>query len=122
MEISSMNAIPLKRRLETLCLAVVTLSLVGAVIGVFALLVVTKHEMRELRQREQQLLALQNEERDSINVLKVEIAYLTRPERIEDLARRHLRSQPAEPDAIYSLDRFIAEETPFVINPETAPR
>ncbi|MGR4001091.1 MAG: cell division protein FtsL [Alphaproteobacteria bacterium] len=110
--------ISIKKRLEPLCLAVMSLSLFCAAAGVFVLLFATNQEVRELRQHEASLLNLQETEQSEIDVLEVEIAYLTHPSRIEELARRHLQSSPPKPDVIYFLDEFISQEAKISIRPD----
>ena len=57
---------------------------------------------KELKQVKQDILR----EQESLHVLKAEWSYLTRPARIEDLARRHLGFEPLARDRI-SLVEYL---------------
>ena len=55
-------------------------------------------------------------ERDAIAALRAEWATLDNPARIQGLARRHLRLQPADATQYDSLDR-LPERPPVVVQP-----
>lgn len=63
-----------------------------------------KYETWQLKREARQLEARIDEEKRAIATLRAEWAYLTRPERIERLAREHLKMAPAKPGQIIVLD------------------
>lgn len=54
------------------------------------------------KEREAKALIVQIEkDREAIHVLEAELAYLSRPQRLQDLTSRHLNLRPVFPDQIY---------------------
>lgn len=63
----------------------------------------------EVQQMEQDLAASHNEilrHQEAIHVLEADWAYLTRPERIAELAERHLGFEPMTPEKVIGLDNL----------------
>ena len=79
-----------------LALPLLALAMFG---GVYVIKVETWQLQREAKKLERQI---ENEQR-SIIELRAEWAYLTRPERIEKLARKHLKMRPPKPEQITVL-------------------
>ena len=80
--------------------------LILALPGAFGLLFVVKHDVRLLREREALLLRDRQRAIEDITVLRAEWNHLTRPERVEDLAARHLDVRPFAADSILTLEDF----------------
>jgi cell division protein FtsL len=65
---------------------------------------VVKYESWHLQREVRQLEAAIEREKNEIVILRAELAYLTRPERIERLARKHLKMRPLEPAQIVVVE------------------
>ncbi len=73
----------------------------------FALLTgiyVIKVETWQLKRQAKLLTRQIEEEQRSILILRAEWAYLTRPERVERLARKYLKMGPPQPEQIIVLE------------------
>ena len=82
--------------------AMVAFATIAAAFGVTWL----KHDTRRLEARLQaQERSIEKAEGD-IAVLRAELGFLTRPERLEPLARRHLGLRPATSGQIIGLDEL----------------
>ena len=78
------------------------------VLGLVALAYVIYQVKYEARALDEEILSLGkkiDEERDALAVLRAEWSLLNRPERIERLARKHLKLAPAQPRQIVTLDK-----------------
>lgn len=77
------------------------------VLGLVALAYVIYQVKYEARALDAEIAAVNkriDEERDAIAVFRAEWSLLNRPERIERLARKHLKLGPARPTQIVTLD------------------
>ncbi len=88
--------------------ALIWIALIATVMfGMF----MVKYEVRDLDEGladlDRQIVA----DREAVHVLRAEWSYLNRPERLADLADRHLELQPVDPSQIGSI-----EEIPFTAN------
>ena len=70
-------------------------------IGIYVIKVETWQLQRAAKTLERQI----NIEERTISVLRAEWAFLSRPERIEILARKHLKMAPAKPEQIFVLGK-----------------
>jgi len=75
-----------------------------AAIGTFVL----KHEVQKLEARLSSVHRQIVNDQETLHVLKAEWSHLNQPERLKDLARRHLDLQPLAPGQIVRL-----EDLPF---------
>lgn len=94
--------------------------LVAVCFGLFQV----KYRVEDMRDRAEALSLRHNEEVAAIRVLKTEWAYLTRPQRLQELAERFLPLQPVEAKQVDALDTLALRRLPDVapsgeINPPT---
>lgn len=86
--------------------------LVAVCIGLFQV----KYRVEGMRERADALALLYEEDAAAIRVLKTEWAYLTRPQRLQELAERFLPLQPVEARQLSALEalslRPLADVTP----------
>jgi len=82
--------------MRTLIKFAIPLLVVLLLIGIYIIKVETWQLQREVRKRERQIEGVERE----ISILRAEKAYLSRPERIEKLARQYLKMRPPNPGQI----------------------
>lgn len=92
--------------------------LLAVCIGLFQV----KYRVEDMRERAGALALRYEEDAAAVRVLETEWAYLTRPQRLQELAERFLPLQPVEAKQIGALDtlslRPLAEVTqPGYVNP-----
>jgi cell division protein FtsL len=78
------------------------------VVGLVALAYVIYQVKYETRGLDRQIASIGKEieaERDAVAVLRAEWSLLNRPERIERLAKKHLKLAPSEPRQLVTLDK-----------------
>ncbi len=83
-----------------------TIALVVAVVLAFALYK-AKTEAHAARERLDALTVMVEEERRAAAVLRAEIAFLERPERLRALAARHLGLEPTDPDREVDMEQAL---------------
>jgi hypothetical protein len=71
-----------------------------------------KFRTRALEARAQSLAAELQDEGDFLALMRAEVSYLSRPEQIEDLARKHLKLEPIVPAQLVSWKAVISGEEP----------
>jgi hypothetical protein len=71
-----------------------------------------KFKTRALEARAQGLVAELQDEGDFLALMRAEVSYLSRPEQIEDLARKHLKLEPIAPSQLVSWKAVISGEEP----------
>lgn len=91
-------------------LAIIIWAVVAAVLvlGLFEL----KYEVQRLEERLRTVRADIQREREAVHVLQAEWSYLNRPERIAELAARHLDLRPIDPDQVRRLDELPPRPMP----------
>ena len=83
------------------------------VLGLVALAYVIYQAKYEARALDEQIIVLTkqiDEERDTLAVLRAEWSLLNRPERIERLAKKYLKLEPAHPQQLVILDEVTARD------------
>lgn len=85
---------------------ILTLAAVGLAIGAAATLYQVKYEVRLLEREARELHRNVARERQSIQVLEAEWAFLNQPSRIQDLAERYLDLKPLKPSQISTVERL----------------
>ena len=81
----------------------IKLTLPWLALALFAGIYVIKVETWQLKRDAKKLERQINKEERAILELRAEWAYLTRPQRIEKLARKHLKMRPPKPEQIIVL-------------------
>jgi hypothetical protein len=71
-----------------------------------------KFKTRALEARAQSLVAELQDEGDFVALMRAEVNYLSRPEQVEDLARKYLKLEPIAPSQLVSWKAVIAGEDP----------
>jgi hypothetical protein len=71
-----------------------------------------KYDVAALEERAQALTALLDSERQALHVLNAEWAYLNKPERLAELAERHLDLVPLVADQIIPLEAIPRRAPP----------
>lgn len=106
----------MKRTNITLWLAAATL----AALGVFHVKFEVQDLSKDLSRIDQDILAHQ----EAIHVLEAEWSYLTRPSRIERLAREYLKMEPMPPEQIASFDDlpWRGDSAPAQTSPQGLPQ
>ena len=82
--------------------SIVVVATVAAAFGVTWL----KHDTRRLESQLQAQRSQVEKAESDIAVLKAELGYLTRPDRLEPLARRHLGLQPVSGSQLLRIDEL----------------
>jgi cell division protein FtsL len=80
--------------------------LVGLVVLNFGL----KHKVREMEREAGAKARMIAEHTAALGVLRAELSYLSRPERLELMARDRLGLQPAAPDQVVTYGEFMGVE------------
>jgi hypothetical protein len=82
-----------------------------------------KFKTRALEGRAQSLVAELQDEGDFLALMRAEVSYLSRPEQIEDLARKNLKLEPIVPAQLVSWRAVImGEDPPWHPQPGSPPR
>ncbi len=79
----------------------------GFLIGIIILIYNMKFETRRLEERAAQLERAIAEEKDNVALMRAEWSHVTRPERIEKLAREVLDLEPAKPEQLITNRDFM---------------
>ncbi|WP_133251538.1 cell division protein FtsL [Zavarzinia aquatilis] len=96
---------------------ILTLAAIGLAVGTAATLYQVKYEVRLLEQEARELHRGVTRERQSIQVLDAEWAFMNQPSRIQDLAERYLDLKPVKPTQITTIDRLPLRP----VTPDIAP-
>ena len=79
-----------------------------------------KFKTRKLETQAQALVAELQDESDFLALARADTTYLSRPERIEEMARRELKLEPIAPAQLVPWKAILASEDPSW-QPQTAP-
>lgn len=79
---------------------VVNFTLFGVMIGLLMLIYQQKHETRQLEARAGELSREISKQTRALAVLRAEWTYLTRPERLQKIARERMGLEPVAPEQI----------------------
>ena len=88
------------------------------VLGLVALAYVIYQAKYDARALDERIIVLGKEieqERDTLAVLRAEWSLLNRPERIERLAKKYLKLEPAHPQQLIILDEVTARDFEAVV-------
>lgn len=80
----------------------------GFLAGLIVLIYDMKFQTRQLEDRAAQLERAIAEEKDNVALMRAEWSHVTRPERIETLARDLLKLEPAKPEQLITNRDFMA--------------
>ncbi len=95
------------RRLKHSVMRVVNFTLFGVMAGLLMLIYQQKHETRELEARAAELSREISEQTRALAVLRAEWTYLTRPERLERIARERMGLEPVKAEQIRSFAEIV---------------
>jgi cell division protein FtsL len=84
----------------------------GCLAGLLVYTYDLKFKTRALEARAQSLVAELQDEGDFVALMRAEVSYLSRPEQIEDLARKHLKLEPIVPGQLVSWKAVIVGDDP----------
>lgn len=87
---------------------VVNFTLFGVMVGLLMLIYQQKHETRQLESRAAALSREISEQTRALAVLRAEWTYLTRPERLETLAREKMGLEPVSPEQVIRFSDLTA--------------
>jgi cell division protein FtsL len=79
----------------------------GFLVGLIILIYNMKFETRQLEERAAQLERAISEEKDNVALMRAEWSHVTRPDRIETLARDILKLEPAKPEQLITRHDFM---------------
>jgi cell division protein FtsL len=79
----------------------------GFLAGLVVLIYDMKFETRRLEDRAAQLARAIEDERDNVALMRAEWSHVSRPERVESLARERLKLEPAKPEQLINHRDFV---------------
>ncbi len=79
----------------------------GFLVGLIVLIYDMKFQTRQLEERAAELERVIAEEKDNVALMRAEWSHVTRPERIEKLARELLKLEPAKPEQLITDRDFL---------------
>jgi cell division protein FtsL len=79
----------------------------GFLLGLIILIYNMKFETRQLEERAAQLERAIADEKDNVALMRAEWSHVTRPDRIETLARDILKLEPAKPEQLITRRDFM---------------
>src|SRR5262249_59550288 len=106
---------PRRHRKDPLMLRLVNIIVIGALVVAAAWVYEIKYSSTRQAERVAKLRGEIRRERDAIAALRAEWAQLDNPDRIQNLAKRHLTLKPIEPTQFDTLDHL--PEKPVAIVP-----
>ncbi|HZV22077.1 MAG TPA: hypothetical protein VE986_11095, partial [Hyphomicrobiales bacterium] len=81
----------------------------GCLMGLIVYTYDLKLKTRALEAEERELVTALQDESDFLALMKAEVSYLSRPERIEELARKLLKLEPIAPDQLVPWSAIVAD-------------
>jgi len=84
----------------------------GCLVGLLLYTYDLKFKTRQLEVRAHDLVTELQDESDFLALMRAEVSYLSRPDRIEDLARKQLRLEPVSPAQLVSWQTITAGQSP----------
>jgi cell division protein FtsL len=82
----------------------------GVLLGLVFLIYELKYETRRLEIRAAELSRSIEEEKDNLAVMRAEWSFVSRPERVEEMAGKLLGLQPVKPEQIIPFQEIAARE------------
>jgi cell division protein FtsL len=80
----------------------------GCLVGLLLYTYDLKYKTRKLEVRAKDLAAELQDESDFLALMRAEVGYLARPDRIEEMARKQLKLEPISPSQLVSWKTVIA--------------
>jgi cell division protein FtsL len=80
----------------------------GCLVGLLVYTYDLKYKTRQLELRAHDLVTELQDESDFLALMRAEVSYLSRPERIEDMARKQLKLEPISPAQLVSWKTIVA--------------
>jgi len=87
----------------------------GCLVGLLLYTYDLKYKTRGLETRARDLAAELQDESDFLTLMRAEVSYLSRPDRIEDMARKQLKLEPISPAQLVSWQTVIAGRNPEAV-------
>jgi cell division protein FtsL len=84
----------------------------GCLVGLLLYTYDLKYNTRKLEIRARELVTELQDESDFLALMRAEVSYLSRPDRIEDMARKQLRLEPISPAQLVSWKAVLAGSNP----------
>jgi hypothetical protein len=93
----------------------------GCLVGLVVYTYDLKLKTRALEGTERELVTALQDENDFLALMRAEVGYLSRPERIEEMVRKMLKLEPVSPDQVVPW-RAVVADSKKAQQPEQASR
>jgi cell division protein FtsL len=84
----------------------------GCLVGLLVYTYDLKYKTRKLEVRARDLVTELQDESDFLALMRAEVSYLSRPERIEDMARKQLKLEPISQAQLVLWKTIVAGQSP----------